>query len=68
MAIFRAIVPEPESTGVLMSRAAIFICLPFAATLAFRALGNSMAVNAMDWLGQRIEHVRGILAKQERKS
>ena len=34
----------------------------------YKALGNSMAVNAMEWLGQRIEYVRGILAEQERKS
>lgn len=34
----------------------------------YKALGNSMAVNAMDWLGQRIEYVRTILAEQERKS
>lgn len=34
----------------------------------YKALGNSMAVNAMDWLGQRIEYVRAVLAEQERKS
>jgi DNA (cytosine-5)-methyltransferase 1 len=27
----------------------------------YKALGNSMAVNAMDWLGQRIDHVRGLI-------
>ena len=27
----------------------------------YKALGNSMAVNAMDWLGQRIDYVRAIL-------
>lgn len=27
----------------------------------YKALGNSMAVNAMDWIGQRIELVRSIL-------
>lgn len=34
----------------------------------YKALGNSMAVNAMEWLGQRIDHVRAVLAVQERKS
>lgn len=27
----------------------------------YKALGNSMAVNAMDWLGQRIDYVRSLL-------
>ena len=27
----------------------------------YKALGNSMAVNAMDWLGQRIDMVRVLL-------
>ncbi len=27
----------------------------------YKALGNSMAVNAMEWLGQRIDHVRALL-------
>ncbi len=27
----------------------------------YKALGNSMAVNAMDWIGQRIAHVRALL-------
>jgi len=27
----------------------------------YKALGNSIAVNAMDWLGRRIEYVRSIL-------
>lgn len=34
----------------------------------YKALGNSMAVNAMDWIGQRIEYVRTILAEQGPKS
>ncbi len=34
----------------------------------YKALGNSMAVNAMDWIGQRIDHVRGILAEQSPES
>lgn len=34
----------------------------------YKALGNSMAVNAMDWIGQRIEYVRTILAEQGWKS
>lgn len=32
----------------------------------YKALGNSMAVNAMDWLGQRIAYVRAIMADQKR--
>lgn len=34
----------------------------------YKALGNSMAVNAMEWLGLRIEYVRAVLAEQSRKS
>lgn len=32
----------------------------------YKALGNSMAVNVMGWIGERIELVRGILAEQGR--
>lgn len=34
----------------------------------YKALGNSMAVNAMEWLGQRIDHVQTILAERGAKS
>lgn len=29
----------------------------------YKALGNSMACNAMEWIGQRIQHVREIMAE-----
>ncbi|WP_323006523.1 hypothetical protein [Pseudorhodobacter sp.] len=40
LAIFRGNVPPPNSTGVPMSRAALFLCLPFVASFALPALGE----------------------------
>lgn len=32
----------------------------------YKALGNSMAVNVMRWIGQRIDHVEAISAELRR--
>jgi len=37
---------------------------PMPDTARYRMLGNSMAVNCMEWIGERINYVEGLISDQ----